>query len=543
MAIVDFIVRLNQGLQVTEIQCLDADGLENKDLVNLIGQRPDFVLGIEASAEIGIVEIQGQFFKYQRAAAEDGYIIYLSRSAMLQEFLEQSICHMAEGIQIYDRNGYFLHANPASEELEHYDKEAFKGKHLLDLYELKEENSTVLTVLRTQKPVVNRCDRFKMTNGKTLTTINTGYPLMIDGDIYGAVVFESDLTVLKQIMKRSFNLESYVEGQQPNHKEPLYTFEDIVHQSEVMKELIHFAKKVALTDSSIIISGPTGTGKELIAQGIHSFSPRWYKPFIDINCSAIPGNLFESMFFGTEKGAFTGSVEKRGFFEMANGGTLFLDEVNSISPEMQAKLLRVLQEKRFQRIGGNQYIQCNVRILAASNEDLDTLMQEQKIRRDFYYRVSTIKIDVPPLQERKSDIPVLAEYFLSKLCKQYNRPQMGISEEVVDIFLQFDWPGNVRELEHVIEYAFNRGAEEALTLEVGDLPGYLQSYGSMVRKTALTASHGAKGSFESRMSQAEKAILWEVIAQNKGNITKSAKQLGISRQSLQYRMRKFELES
>ncbi|AOT73301.1 hypothetical protein Gferi_25315 [Geosporobacter ferrireducens] len=459
------------------------------------------------------------------------------------DLYEQTIRHVAEGIQIYDRNGYFLYANPASEDLEFYKNEDFKGKHILDLYDLKEEYSTILTVLRTQKPVINRCDRFKMKTGKALTTINNGYPLKIDDILYGAVVFESDLSALKRIKNRTINLEAYVEGRQPATQEQLYAFDDIIHVSDKMKNMIHFAKKVSLTDSSVIIVGATGTGKELMAQSIHSFSPRRDKPFIDINCSAVPSNLFESMFFGTEKGAFTGSIAKKGFFEMADGGTIFLDEVNSISIEMQAKLLRVLQEKRFQRIGGEKYLRCDVRIIAAANEDLHELMEQQKIRKDFYYRISAIKIEIPSLNERKEDIPILARYFLIELCNQYNRPQMVISNQVLDVFLEYNWPGNVRELQHVIEYVFNCASEDIEEVDISHLPDYLLSP-SALDHTSMRDIKSSKDFFnenntlETQLAFFEKEIIYQQLQKHGGNITKSAKSLGISRQSLQYRMKK-----
>ena len=237
--------------------------------------------------------------------------MYLSQDGFLAHIYEQTINYVSEGSQIYDKNGHFLNCNPSSENLENYNKNNFKGKHLLDLYDVKEEYSTILTVLRTQKPVCNRCDRFEMKNGKSLTTINSGYPIKIDKKLYGAVVFESDLSVLKQVENKALNLETYVDKGQPGKEDELYKFDDIIHSSKSMEDIIHFSKKISLTDSSILIVGATGTGKELIAQSIHSFSRRRHKNFIDINCSAIPYNLFESMFFGTERGAFTGSIAKK----------------------------------------------------------------------------------------------------------------------------------------------------------------------------------------------------------------------------------------
>jgi arginine utilization regulatory protein len=543
---VDLIFKIDLEHQLQEVRCLGSakEWFDAEAWSESIGQKIDYILGTSIHPLGGILEIQSRFLKYQWIDEPLGATLVLSRDGILLDLYEQTIQQVVEGIQIYDRNGYFLHGNPASETLERYKNKDFKGKHVMDLYDLKEEFSTVLTVLRTQKPVLNRCDNFKTTTGKTLTTINSGYPLKIGAQLYGACVFESDLSGLKRIKSRTFNLEAYVESQHPTHQELLYTFEDIVHESESMKEAIHFAKKVSLTDSSILIVGATGTGKELMAQSIHSFSPRRHKPFIDVNCSAVPTNLFESMFFGTEKGAFTGSIAKQGFFEMAEGGTLFLDEVNSITPDMQAKLLRVLQEKRFQRIGGNKYIRSDVRIITAANEDFFELMQQQKVRKDFYYRISTIKIDIPTLQERKEDIPALAKYFLDEFCNHYHRSSMTLSERALDEFLQYEWPGNVREFRHTIEYAFTRAPEDALVLEFEHLPDYLQSTKRVSHKapnhfSMAPAALSIDGNFDERMETFERKLIENALTLHERNVSKSAKSLGMSRQNLQYRMRKF----
>ncbi|SDK73575.1 sigma-54 interaction domain-containing protein [Natronincola ferrireducens] len=552
MAIVDIILKVDHELRLKEIIYMGESKkwFSDKTLYRAIGEKLDYIIGTSITSDGGIIEIENKFFKYQWIEEKNGGTLYLSRDGVLLDLYEQTIKQVAEGIQIFDKNGYFIYGNPASEKLEQYKNEDFKGKHVLELYDLREEYSTILTVLRTQNPVASRCDRFKVKNGKTLTTINSGYPLKIKDRIYGAVVFESDLSVLKQIKKRTFNLENYVESNQSPSDDSLYTFDDIVHTSKGMKDIIYFGKKVSLTDSSVLVVGATGTGKELIAQSIHSFSPRRHKPFIDVNCGAVPYNLFESMFFGTEKGAFTGSVTKKGFFEMADGGTIFLDEINSISMEMQAKLLRVLQEKRFQRIGGTKYIQCDVRIIAASNEDFFQLMEEQKVRQDFYYRISTIKINIPPLQERREDIPILAEYFLKNLCNQYNRREIIIAPQALTALLEYSWPGNVRELQHVIEYGFNRASEETEILEFQHLPDYIQSSKSYTHKTAQLPKEFVSEvtdtnpkNFQEQMELYERRIIIDSLILYKGNITQSAKTLGMSRQSLQYRMKKLGISN
>jgi len=548
MAIIDMIFKIDEQHRLEKVFFLGEtkEWLKDTSWSDFIGEKLSYVLGTSLKTEGGIIEIKNKVFKYQWVKEAYGATIYLSCDGVLLDLYEQGINHVSEGIQIYDKNGYFLHGNPSSEALENYSNNEFKGKHVLDIYNLKEEISTTITVLRTQKPVINRCDRFQMICGKKLTTINSGYPLKIDGKLYGAVVFESDLSVLKQIQNRANHLESYVESKQTLQQNSWYNFEDIVHVSDAMKDMIHFAKKVSFTNSNILIVGATGTGKELMAQSIHSFGTRRNKPFIDVNCSSVPSNLFESMFFGTEKGAFTGSVENKGFFEMASGGTLFLDEVNSISAELQAKLLRVLQDKRVQRIGGSKYIRCDVRIISASNEDPLDLMKQGKIRKDFYYRIAAIKMDLIPLQDRKEDIKVLTKYFLLKLCNQYNRQIQRVSQEIFQIFHEYDWPGNVRELQNVIEYGFDCAPEDITMLEVYHLPQYLQSpevvsHKLPLPKTDTIFQKSSTQTFEVQMDYHEQKIISETLTQYKRNVTQSAKALGISRQSLQYRMKKLGL--
>ncbi|KAB3538551.1 AAA domain-containing protein [Alkaliphilus pronyensis] len=552
MAIIDIVLKIDSEFLIKEIEYVGEmkEWFKHSLLFNSVGKNIQHLLNTSIKPEGGILEINSRFFKYQRLEKKDEVILYLSESSVLLDFYNQAINHVSEGIQIFDRNGYFMDCNPASERLENYNKEDFKGKHLLDLYDLEEEYSTVLTVLRTQKAVANRCDRFKTSNGKSLTTVNYGYPLIIDDNLYGAVVFESDFSLLDKMKNRVSDLATYLENEDTVNNQHLYKFDDIVHLSKNMKDTIHFAKKVALSDSSVLIYGETGTGKELMAQSIHAFSSRRHKPFIDINCSAIPSNLFESLFFGTEKGAFTGSVKKQGFFEMANGGTIFLDEINSISLEMQAKLLRVLQEKRVQRIGGSKYFKCNVRIIAASNQDLFELMQKDKIRKDFYYRISTIKIELPSLKERKECIPALANHFLNNLANQYNRDKLVFSKEVIDLFLSYDWPGNIRELQHAVEYSFNFMPINLTTLKISYLPDYLKlsqhvehKLEKSCKKIKALKLEAEELGLKEKMEEFEEEVIRDTLLKNNGNITESAKKLGMSRQSLQYRMKKLQISS
>lgn len=546
MALFDVIMSFDHHKILRELSIVDKDqSLEyGTDVFQLIGKSFVFIFGIDEINGEGFIEFDSKLYKYQNICNDDGFMIYLSSSGVLTHLYELALNHTTEGIQIFDRNGYFLYGNSASERLEYYRKEDFIGKHILDIYDYNSHDgySSVLTVLRTKDKVENRCDRFKVKNGKMLTTINTAYPAFVSGKVSGVIAFESDMALAEQIRNRMSSLEGYMKDNPVKGRSKLYSFDNIIHQSEKIKEAIHFAKKVSLLDSSILIEGDTGTGKELFAQSIHSYSARRNKPFIDINCSAVPSNLFESIFFGTEKGAFTGSLAKPGIFEMADGGTVFLDEVNSISLEMQAKLLRVLQEKRFQRVGGNRYIECDIRLLAASNENLHELMQEQKIRKDFYYRIAAVKLHIDPLQERKEDIPLLANHFISDLCKKYNRQPMTIDEKTMSLLVNADWPGNARELQNSIEFAFNKAPESAYILEYDYFPDYIKELSS--RAIKHIEPEGAKQedkNFEKQLEAYEKEILLKALRENDWNITRSAKRLGMSRQNLQYRLRKLNI--
>ncbi len=253
----------------------------------------------------------------------------------------------------------------------------------------------------------------------------------------------------------------------------LFSFEGLIGESQEMKKVFELIKIVAPQDTTVMIRGESGTGKELIARAIHMNSPRRYYPIIPVNCGAFTETLLESELFGHEKGAFTGAQYRRkGKIEMANGGTLFLDEVGSVSPKMQIELLRVLESKQFTRVGGNEIVKVDFRLISATNENLEKLVEEGKFREDLYYRLNVFTIYVPPLRERRSDIPILANYFVQKFAKQMNKPALKISDEAMDILLNHSWPGNVRELENAIERAMVVGKPPEIKPD--DLPFHIE---------------------------------------------------------------------
>lgn len=480
-----------------------------------------------------LFEVNGKCFYYDSVRIKDKLYIFFNQDVYFKTLYENALNYISEGVQVFDRNGYLVFANKSSEKLENYSFDEFKYKHLLDLYNLSEEYSTTLSVLRSGEPVINRCDRFKTKEGKELVTINSGYPLKDNGELLGVCTFESDLSTVKNTENRLFNLEHFIRTDDPSLKRVRYTFKDIVHVSETMQQCIKYAKKASLSQANILIVGETGTGKELIAQSIHDYSKRSFKPFVDVNCGALPSNLVESLFFGTEKGAFTGSVDKKGLFEVAEGGTLFLDEVNAMDYDLQAKLLRVIQERRYQKVGGNKYHHCDVRIIASLNEEPEELIKSNRLRKDFYYRLANMIIHLPPLRQRREDIEPLCHFFLSRFSSEMGYDKIMLSPEVLNVFHKYNWSGNVRELEHVINSAAHHMNESERILLTDHLPHYfIESGVSPIHKLS------SEQNLNSALLSFEKQYIEKVLDRFNGNVTQTAKHLGISRQNLQYRIKK-----
>lgn len=325
---------------------------------------------------------------------------------------------------------------------------------------------------------------------------------------------------------------------------------EIIGQSASMKEVFKMIGRVAAADVSVLISGESGTGKELVARAIHRYSDRSEKPFIAINCAAIPDNLLESELFGYEKGAFTdASQNKAGRFEQANGGTLFMDEVADMSLTLQAKLLRVLQEGTFERLGSNKTVNTNVRIVSASNKNLDQAIVEGKFREDLYYRLKVVTITIPPLRMRRDDIPLLVDYFLSRYTSEMKRPDTTISTESLELLHNQSWPGNVRQLENLIRRAILLCKNNVITADL--IQNELQSDKTAIATAAANESktwipdnlEAYEGHlYKHVIEQTEKVLLQKTLQFTRGNQTRAAKILGISRAMLYERMEKFNVQ-
>jgi Nif-specific regulatory protein len=304
---------------------------------------------------------------------------------------------------------------------------------------------------------------------------------------------------------------------------------NIIGNSRAMQEVFNMVAQVSRSDTTVLIRGESGTGKELVAHAIHYNSHRAEKPFIKVNCAALPETVIESELFGHEKGAFTGAISTRkGRFELANGGTIFLDEIGDLSAATQIKLLRVLQEREFERVGGNETIRTNVRVVAATNRNLEESMETGQFRPDLYYRLNVFPIHIPPLRDRKSDIMLLADYFVEKYSKQNGKSIKRISTPAIELFMSYHWPGNVRELENCIERAILLSTDEVI--HGSHLPPSLQS--------AESTGTALQGTLPEALDNIERELILDALKSTKGNMAKAARLLGISERIIGLRVKK-----
>lgn len=311
------------------------------------------------------------------------------------------------------------------------------------------------------------------------------------------------------------------------------TFKGIVGNSGKLQEVFSMIQSVAPTQTTVLIRGESGVGKELIADAIHYNSKRIKKAFIKVNCAALPDNLIESELFGYEKGAFTGATTQRiGRFEAANGGTIFLDEFGDVPLSTQVKLLRVLQERQIERIGGNKTINIDVRVICATNKDLEKMIAEGTFREDLYYRINVFPIYTPPLRERLHDIPTLVNYFIEKFNKQNNRTIKRITSSAIDSLMVYHWPGNIRELENCIERCCILSTDDVI--HTHNLPPTIQS--------ALSSNTEHKGTLEVILAKLEKQIIHDTMIASKGNIVKAATMLGVTERMMGLRIKKYEID-
>ena len=394
-------------------------------------------------------------------------------------------------------------------------------------------------VIKNKQPEFNH--KHKFTNGHT-ALVHRIPVLDDDGEVvfgFGMVIFD-DLKKLQEVLEKNKLLEGKLLIYQEELKSmrgAKYSWGSIIGNSIIMQDVKGIAAKAAKTDSNVLIIGESGTGKELFAHAIHNDSKRFDGPFIKINCAAIPKDLLESELFGYEEGAFTGAKKqgKLGKFELANGGTIFLDEIGDMPLDMQVKILRVLQEKEVERIGGNKTIPIDCRIIAATNRDLVERIRENEFREDLYYRLNVVNIEVPPLRQRKEDIEILTLKLMEKLSHSLGKFVSNITVDALDCLKTYNWPGNIRELENVVERAINM--TEGETIEIQHLPSFIIAHNPNESKETTTLT-----SLRHAVEEVEKATILKSLKAVNYNKLKAAKILGISRTSLYEKIEKFKLE-
>jgi len=442
-----------------------------------------------------------------------------------------------EGVHVVDLQGNTLYYNKAIGRMEGLEAKDVLGQSLLRYFpSLSKETSTLWQVLQTHNPLVQVAQTYLNPLGEKIESVSNTFPLTIEGEFVGAFEIAKDLSRVVQLTEQVVQLQSELHPPLPNKTSKgslFYTFSDIVTHCEAMLKLMGKAKRAAKTDVSVLITGETGTGKEMVAQSIHTTSSRADGLFIAQNCAALPESLLEGILFGTVRGSFTGAIDRPGLFEQAEGGTLLLDEIDSMGLNLQAKLLRVLQEGRIRRLGDVREKEIDVRILTTTNQPLEESLRQGRIRPDLYYRINVLEIALLPLRERPEDIELLAHHFLKQLANKHHRSLPMFHFDVLLTLKKHDWPGNVRELAHIIEGGLVMSEQ---VFGVNELPNYLQAKAPTQKRQKGLEERSALTLPES-LHQLEDNLIRKALGKTQGNLTQAANQLGISRQLLQYKLR------
>lgn len=419
-------------------------------------------------AVIEMVRFLESDFIMNEASEIHGVDKLLHENALMQERLQMIIESVQDGICVVDRSGEVTYVNPSYLRIVHKTPEMVVGQNVFETA----ADGNRCAVLRSG---IARIGSIRHKKDGTTIVANVN-PIFVDGEIAGVVSVIKDITEIQTLMERLSQVSAkaeYLEQELLRTKKTAQAFANYIGKSGKVVDVLALASKAADSSANVLIRGESGTGKEVIAEGIHYASGRRRGPFIRVNCGAIPGALLESELFGHEKGAFTGAVRRKlGKFELANHGTIFLDEIGELDKNLQVKLLRVLQQKEFDRVGGEETIHVDVRIIAATNRDLEAMVHEGTFRDDLYYRLNVIPIILPPLRDRPDDIPLLVEHFIEKISKENKKNVRGITPDAMQMFMHYRWPGNVRELENVIERVITLMDTDLITAAM--LPSYIK---------------------------------------------------------------------
>lgn len=439
-----------------------------------------------------------------------------------------------DAISVVDKNGIGIMVNPAYTKITGLSEKDVLGK--IATVDIAEGESVHMQVLATKKPVKGAL--LKVGPNRKEVLVNAA-PIIVDGELIGSVGVLHDITEMNRLSEELRQAKQII-----RKLEAKYTFDDIEGKDPELLNAIEKAKKAADTPVTVLLIGESGTGKEIFAHAIHNASERKYKQFVRVNCAAIPQPLLESELFGYEEGAFTGAKKggKKGLFEEANGGTIFLDEIGEINVETQAKLLRVLQEKEIMKVGGIKPISIDVRVIAASNIDLEHAIMQGRFRKDLYYRLNMFPIRIPPLKKRKGDIPYLARFFIKKYNQEYGRNIEDIDDAALEKLMGYNWPGNVREFENIIGRAIINMKMTEKIIQKRHLPKFeLEDQETDIASEA--------GYFQEKVmtldqltEKIEKQYIAHVLKLCENNKTQAAKLLNVSLRNLYYKLEKYNIK-
>jgi arginine utilization regulatory protein len=458
-----------------------------------------------------------------------------------KKIVEDILQNIEEGIHVVDSNGKTVMYNHKMADLEQMQRKDVLEKLFRDAFpNLKDHESTLILALEAGITTKDKQQTYLNKDGIEITTLSTTIPVTDGDNIVGAIEIAKDRTDMQKMAGAIIKLKSKPASEKKGRGAGIkkYTFDSLIGENQKFKELIYTAKRAVNSQSSVLISGETGTGKELIAQSIHYAGKRKHKPFIAQNCAALPVNLLEGILFGTVKGGYTGAVDRAGLFEQAEGGTLLLDEISAMPYELQGKLLRVLQEDYIRRVGGMTDIPIDVRIMATINEPASALIESGRLRKDLFYRINIISLDAIPLRDRSDDIPLLAQFFLKKHSEKNNRNMDMISVDALTKLTSYEYPGNIRELENIIMAAVSM-ADDGHVLKGEDIR--IPESHRYTETAANRAFDSSEETLDIYLENIEVEIIQETLKLNGGNISKTAATLGMKRQTLQHKLRKYAL--
>ncbi|MEI4788789.1 sigma 54-interacting transcriptional regulator [Bacillus sp. FJAT-53060] len=434
-----------------------------------------------------------------------------------------------EAIHVVDNRGVTIFYNHNAAKFDCIQKEEVIGKYILDVYpSLTEKTSTLMHVLRTGKPIYHSLQTYLNKNGEKIETVNTTLPIIEDSKLIGAVEVAKDVSKLSSLSNR---LDQKKRANGVGETDQMHDFSSFLTNDPLLKEMLEKAKKTAAYPSSVVVYGETGTGKEVLVQAIVHESDRKDKVFIPQNCAALPESLLESLLFGSVRGSYTGAVDRKGLFELADGGTLFLDELQAMPLTLQTKLLRVLEDGVVRRIGDTKAIKVDVRVITALNIDPFEAVEKRILREDLFYRLHVSSFHIPPLRARKQDINLLSDHFIKIYHQQFSKHVTRLSDETIQLFMAHHWPGNVRELKHTIEHAVLMMPKEAEEISPTYLPAHLREQ--------KIKNEPPQSSLKSQVAFFEQRLIQEALCKHDGNIKQTAAALKIPRQTLQYKLKKY----